>query len=114
MPLEGRRSMSRDVRDIGIGFHSGSLRTRTRLIRARMHASARAALALPEFDARDRRDVHISSALWNLHFTGLSLNWSSAAPVIVDGRGASHVEAGTGRRIVHQIDPRASRLASRK
>ncbi|MGY4428002.1 hypothetical protein ACVWWO_000479, partial [Bradyrhizobium sp. F1.13.1] len=36
---------------------------------------------LPEFDARDRGDVHISSALRNLHFTGLSLNWSSAAPV---------------------------------
>src|SRR6476659_6130128 len=31
MPLEGRRSMSRDVRDIGIGFHSGSLRISSRL-----------------------------------------------------------------------------------
>src|SRR4051794_19347988 len=31
MPLEGRRSMSRDVRDIGIGFHSGRLRILSRL-----------------------------------------------------------------------------------
>jgi hypothetical protein len=44
-----------------------------------MHAPARAALALPEIDASALQDVHISCGLRNLHFTGLSLNWSSAA-----------------------------------
>src|SRR3954464_2889339 len=69
--------------------------------------------ALPEIDASDPRDVHSTSALRNLRFMGLSLNWSSAALVIVDGQGASHVEAGVGRRTIHQIDPRPPRLASR-
>jgi hypothetical protein len=56
---------------------------------------------LPEIDASARRDVHIRRALRNLNFTGLSLNWSSAAPVIADDQGASHVEAGVGRRTIH-------------
>jgi hypothetical protein len=54
MPLEGRRSMYRDVRDIGIGFHSGSLRISSRLnFRGRMRLHAR----LPETNASARAHV---------------------------------------------------------
>jgi hypothetical protein len=42
----------------------------------RLHAPH---LPLHGIDASARQDVHIVSGLRNLLFTGLSLNWSSAA-----------------------------------